>query len=225
MLPPLKTPRRTPTNVNPSKSPVPAIQFNKAEAAADSGNDGVKKILNKQSSLQKSNDKPPDDPIPKPKRKQLPSSKPKQRILKLSEEQEAEIYEAFQLFDTDASGTITKKEWRIAMKAMGFEPTKEENKQMLSEMDKDGSGTIDYEEFLKLIERRLINNMARAEMQKLFHVIRESMQPARMRISAIHIKHIASLVGEEFSNEEIKDMVEEGDKDGDGEISEEDFVR
>ncbi|KAJ3071941.1 Centrin-1 [Podochytrium sp. JEL0797] len=132
----------------------------------------------------------------KPKNKISKSLKPKPRILTISEEQEAEIREAFQLFDSDGSGSITTKEWRIAMKAMGFEPTKEENRQMISEMDQDGSGTIDYDEFLAMITKRLVNT-----------------------------ENIADIVGEEFTAEEIKEMIEEGDKDNDGEIGEEDFIR
>lgn len=36
------------------------------------------------------------------------------------------------------------------MRALGFEPKKEEIKQMISDIDKDGSGTIDFEEFLAM---------------------------------------------------------------------------
>ncbi|KAI8610972.1 hypothetical protein BC830DRAFT_699212 [Chytriomyces sp. MP71] len=161
----------------------------------------------------------------KPKNAPLKSIKPKPRVLTISDEQEAEIREAFHLFDTDGSGSITNKEWRIAMKAMGFEPTKEENKLMLAEMDKDGSGTIDYDEFLAMITKRLVGNMAKVEMQKLFHVIREALNVPRMRINATYIKNIADMVEEDFTAEEIKEMVEEADKDNDGEITEDDFVR
>ncbi len=44
----------------------------------------------------------------------------------LTEEQKAEIREAFDLFDTDGSGTIDAKELKVAMRALGFEPKKEE---------------------------------------------------------------------------------------------------
>ena len=60
----------------------------------------------------------------------------------LTEEQKQEIREAFDLFDTDGSGTIDAKELKVAMRALGFEPKKEEIKKMISDIDKDGSGTI-----------------------------------------------------------------------------------
>ena len=34
------------------------------------------------------------------------------------------------------------------MRALGFEPKKEEIKKMIADIDKDGTGTIDFEEFL-----------------------------------------------------------------------------
>lgn len=138
----------------------------------------------------------------------------------LTEEQKQEIREAFDLFDTDGSGTIDAKasarggglgppccsnlisradcsmrrrprwhhvdagrglprvpsarmlpsfglplclpsqacppacffplqELKVAMRALGFEPKKEEVKKMIADIDKDGSGTIDFDEFLQ----------------------------------------------------------------------------
>ena len=48
----------------------------------------------------------------------------------LTEEQKQEIREAFDLFDTDGSGTIDAKELKVAMRALGFEPKKEEIKKV-----------------------------------------------------------------------------------------------
>ena len=49
---------------------------------------------------------------------------------------EEEIKEAFDLFDTDGSGSIDSKELKVAMRALGFEPKKEEIKKMISDIDK-----------------------------------------------------------------------------------------
>lgn len=52
----------------------------------------------------------------------------KAKKFELTEEQKQEIREAFDLFDTDGSGTIDAKELKVAMRALGFEPKKEEIK-------------------------------------------------------------------------------------------------
>ena len=57
-------------------------------------------------------------------------TRPKKRS-ELTEEQRQEIKEAFDLFDTDGSGTIDAKELKVAMRALGFEPKKEEIRKMI----------------------------------------------------------------------------------------------
>ena len=69
----------------------------------------------------------------------------------LTEEQKQEIKEAFDLFDTDGSGTIDAKELKVAMRALGFEPKKEEIRKMIADADRDGSGVIDFPEFLDMM--------------------------------------------------------------------------
>jgi len=73
----------------------------------------------------------------------------------LTEEQKQEIREAFDLFDTDGSGSIDAKELKVAMRALGFEPKKEEIKKMIADIDTDGSGTIDFNEFLEMMTAKV----------------------------------------------------------------------
>lgn len=44
----------------------------------------------------------------------------------------------------------------MAMRALGFEPKKEEIKKMIADIDKDGSGTIDFDEFLQVGGRKVL---------------------------------------------------------------------
>merc|ERR1711918_80398 len=68
----------------------------------------------------------------------------------LSEEQMEEIREAFGLFDGDASGAIDVRELKAAMRALGFEFKNEELKKMVADVDSDGSGQIEFGEFLQM---------------------------------------------------------------------------
>merc|ERR1712226_1700771 len=51
---------------------------------------------------------------------------PKRRRQELSDEQRQEIKEAFELFDTDKTGTIDYHELKVAMRALGFDVKKQE---------------------------------------------------------------------------------------------------
>lgn len=48
------------------------------------------------------------------------------------------------------------------MRALGFEPKKEEIKKMIQDVDKDGSGTIDYNEFLQMMTMKMVRRKGRA---------------------------------------------------------------
>ena len=58
----------------------------------------------------------------------------------LTEEQRQEIKEAFDLFDTDGSGSIDSKELKVAMRALGFDVKKQEVLGLMREYDRDGAG-------------------------------------------------------------------------------------
>ncbi|KAH6565869.1 hypothetical protein BASA60_009728 [Batrachochytrium salamandrivorans] len=104
-------------------------------------------------------------------------SNPQQKILNQQQQkhqhdltpgQKQEIREAFDLFDTDGSGTIDVKELKVAMRALGFEPKKEEIKKMMMDIDKSGSGMIDFNEFLELMTAKMADKDSREEILKAF---------------------------------------------------------
>merc|ERR1712000_761927 len=86
----------------------------------------------------------------------------------ISPEVQQQIKTAFELFDTDGSGSIDSKELCIAMKALGFEPNKDEIDKMIGDVDDDGNGSVEYEEFNKMMTYKILNRDPQAEMLKAF---------------------------------------------------------
>ena len=153
--------------------------------------------------------------------KQKTLQRPKKRA-DITEEQKQEIKEAFDLFDTDGSGNIDQKELKVAMRALGFEPKREEIKKMIADVDKDGSGVIDYPEFLDMMTQKMAERDPREEMLKAFRLFDDD---ETGKISFRNLKRVAKELGENMTDDEITEMIEEADRDGDGEISEEEFMR
>ena len=85
-------------------------------------------------------------PLPRPGTMRRTPASRKAKKPGLSEEQIEEIREAFNLFDTDHSGSIDYRELKAAMRALGFEVKKEELKKMITDIDADGSGSIEFHE-------------------------------------------------------------------------------
>lgn len=53
------------------------------------------------------------------------------------------------------AGTITTKELGTVMRSLGQNPTEAELQDMINEVDADGNGTIDFPEFLNLMQRKM----------------------------------------------------------------------
>jgi len=160
----------------------------------------------------------------KPGQQQMqPATKGKRRPrTDLTEEQKQEIKEAFDLFDTDGSGNIDQKELKVAMRALGFEPKREEIKKMIADVDKDGSGVIEYPEFMEMMTQKMAERDPREEMMKAFRLFDDDDSG---KISFHNLRRVAKELGENMTDEEIQEMIDEADRDGDGEINEDEFMR
>jgi calcium-dependent protein kinase len=66
----------------------------------------------------------------------------------LTNEEISGMKQMFKQFDKDNSGTITINELHKGLEKKGARSTKEELQNMLKEMDVDGNGELDYEEFI-----------------------------------------------------------------------------
>ena len=62
--------------------------------------------------------------------------------------------------------SIDAKELKVAMRALGFEPKKEEIQKMIADVDDDGSGSIEFEEFLKMMTQKILNRDPKDEILK-----------------------------------------------------------
>jgi centrin-1 len=140
----------------------------------------------------------------------------------LTDEQRQEIREAFDLFDTDGSGKIDAKELKVAMRALGFEPKKDEIKKMISEIDKEGSGKIDFSDFLNLMTAKMSEKDSRAEIMKAFRLFDDDDSGT---ITFANLKRVAKELGENMTDDELREMIDEASKSKSGEITEEEFFR
>ena len=155
-------------------------------------------------------------------RRPPPKATAKKGRSELTEEQKQEIKEAFDLFDTDGSGSIDAKELKVAMRALGFEPKKEEIRKMIADIDKDGSGTIDFSEFLSMMTAKMAERDPREEIMKAFRLFDDDDTGT---INFAKLKRVAKELGESMTDEELQEMIDEADRDGDGVINLDDFMR
>lgn len=140
----------------------------------------------------------------------------------LTEEQIAEFKEAFLIFDKDGDGSISTKELGTVMRSLGQNPTEEELEIMIREVDEDGSGTIDFKEFLGLIAKKMQDCDSEDDLVDAFRAFDIDGNGC---ISANELKYVLANVGEKLTEEEIEEMIRETDTDGDGLIDYKEFIR
>ena len=160
----------------------------------------------------------------------------------MSEEEIEEIREAFNLFDTDGSGTIDPKELKSAMQSLGFEAKNQTIYQMIADIDKDGSGSIgmfmnyiysfniftnliiwnyiDFDEFLDMMTAKMSDKDTKEDIQKVFNLFDDDQTG---KISLRNLKRVAKELGETMTDAELLEMIERADTDGDGEINPDEF--
>ncbi|KAK6936866.1 EF-hand domain [Dillenia turbinata] len=139
----------------------------------------------------------------------------------LSEDQIAEFSEAFSLFDQDGDDCITTKELGTVMRSLGQNPTEAELLEMIKEVDTNYSGTIEFKEFLMLMEKRMKDANFEQELKEAFQVFDMDQNGV---ISASELRHVMTNLGEKLNDEDIEDMIREADKDCDGLINYNEFA-
>ncbi|XP_044734419.1 troponin C, isoallergen Bla g 6.0101-like [Chrysoperla carnea] len=68
-----------------------------------------------------------------------------------TEAMQAELREAFRLYDREGNGYITTDVLRSILKELDDKITAEDLDTMIEEIDSDGSGTVDFEEFMEVM--------------------------------------------------------------------------
>ena len=138
----------------------------------------------------------------------------------LSVDEVEEIKEAFDIFDADASGEISISELIGSMKSLGFDTKNPAIYKMIAEMDADGNGVIDFEEFLDMMTARISEKNTRADLERVFKLFDEAREG---HITVQALARVARDLGEDISLEELREIVQRADLNGDGKLGFEDF--
>jgi len=139
----------------------------------------------------------------------------------VSEEQRQEIKEAFELFDTDKDGAVDYHELKVALRALGFDVKKADVLKILKEYDRENSGKILFTDFNEVVSDMMLDRDPEEEMAKAFKLFDDDESG---KISIRNLRRVARELGENMNDDELRAMIDEFDKDGDGEISTDEFV-
>lgn len=141
--------------------------------------------------------------------------------VELTEDQRLEIKEAFDIFDSDKSGSIDKHELRVAMRAMGFDVSKNEILEIMENKDPDNTGSINFQAFQEVVGDKMAQRDPIEEIRKAFALFDDDHTG---KISIKNLRRVARELGEAMTDDELQAMIDEFDTDKDGYISEAEFI-
>eukprot|EP00658_Telonema_sp_P-2_P018293 TRINITY_DN17177_c0_g2_i3.p1 TRINITY_DN17177_c0_g2~~TRINITY_DN17177_c0_g2_i3.p1 ORF type:complete len:289 (-),score=73.16 TRINITY_DN17177_c0_g2_i3:267-1133(-) len=145
------------------------------------------------------------------------------RVKALTEEQVDECREAFEMFDIDRSGCIDVRELKAAIKALGMDVSAEELHKMVSEVDKDGNGTIEFSEFLSMMTAKMSAAATDEEIAKCFKLFDNDATGMITYKNLVHARQILGMG--DVSDGQLENMLKQADRSGRGAISLADFIR
>uniref|UniRef100_A0A4W5LC83 Troponin C, slow skeletal and cardiac muscles n=1 Tax=Hucho hucho TaxID=62062 RepID=A0A4W5LC83_9TELE len=146
-------------------------------------------------------------------------------VEQLTDEQKNEFKAAFDIFIQDAEdGCISTKELGKVMRMLGQNPTPEELQEMIDEVDEDGSGTVDFDEFLVMMVRCMKDDSKGKTEEELADLFCMFDKNADGYIDLQELKVMLEATGEAITEDDIEELMKDGDKNNDGKIDYDEFL-
>mmetsp|Transcript_31440 Transcript_31440/g.77074 ORF Transcript_31440/g.77074 Transcript_31440/m.77074 type:complete len:153 (-) Transcript_31440:310-768(-) len=136
----------------------------------------------------------------------------------LTEEQMQDLSKAFRTFDIQNKGTLNTRELGACFRCFGYVATEADLQDVMNEV----GGTVDFAQFVHIMQKKMKDCDAVAEMKQAFKTIDTDQDSY---ISMQELKGVFTmLLGHEPRPEEVEELMREADVDGDGRISQLDFI-
>jgi calmodulin len=125
------------------------------------------------------------------------------------------------MFDRNNDGVITAEELHTVMKSLGENPSESEVQEMIYEVDLEGKGSINFQEFLIMMAKKSELPLDEDEDIKAAFIVFDRNNDGF--VTAEEMKEVLSKFDLSTSAEEIEDMIKSADVDGDGMLSFDEF--
>ena len=140
----------------------------------------------------------------------------------LTQEMISEFKEVFSVFDKEGNGLIKIKYLMKVFKCLGQDPTQKEIDNMLDSFNMGERRNIRFEEFLKLIERKMKETK---DTESCYEVFKMFDKEQTGYISASGIKYMMTNLGEKLTDQEVNEMLNCADTEQSDKISYEEFLK
>ncbi|KAJ0180674.1 hypothetical protein K1T71_004078 [Dendrolimus kikuchii] len=134
------------------------------------------------------------------------------------------LRKAFEAFDHEKRGCIGTVMVGTILGMLGHSVTDDSLKEIIEEVDEDGSGELEFEEFVILASRFMVEEDAEAMQQELKEAFRLYDKEGNGYITTKVLREILRELDDKISAEELDMMIEEIDSDGSGTVDFDEFM-
>ncbi|KAL8588877.1 hypothetical protein ACOMHN_051471 [Nucella lapillus] len=139
-----------------------------------------------------------------------------------TDEETADLKEAFSLFDKEGEGRISTKDLGDVMRCLGQSPTPAQLHAFIKKLDADKKGVIEEADFLSLVARKLEEDAgSQEEVREAFRLFDTEGDGF---ISSAELRDIMTSLGDRLTDQEVTEMILDADPQGDGRVNYEKFV-
>ena len=108
----------------------------------------------------------------------------------------------------------------VCLLLSGQNPSEDDIEEMIDDADEDGSGSINFPEFIALMLKKQHGGETKEEIKQAFRVFDKD---GNGYVSTSDIKFVMNNLDVHFTDDELNEMVLEADIDGDGQVCFDEF--
>eukprot|EP00946_MAST-07B_sp_MAST-7B-sp1_P002463 g2463.t1 len=135
----------------------------------------------------------------------------------------AEFREIFDLVDKDKGGSIGSEELADLMSTLGIDASREEIRAMVSEIDEDGNGEIDFDEFVQVMSRKVNADYTREQVKRAFRTFSLGAPSGMVSLDAVK-DALMNYGTEKLDKEQVEELVAQLETNADGFLNYEEYV-
>ncbi|XP_027122835.1 probable calcium-binding protein CML15 isoform X1 [Coffea arabica] len=134
-----------------------------------------------------------------------------------------QLREIFSRFDMDSDGSLTILELAALLRSLGLKPSGDQLHVLLSNIDSNGNGTVEFDELVNAIMPHL-NEELWINQDMLLKVFHSFDRDGNGYITLAELAGSMAKMGQPLTYRELTEMIQEADTDGDGVISFNEFA-
>lgn len=139
----------------------------------------------------------------------------------LSLEEIEELREAFDLFDVDGTGYVDGTELKTAIEQLGY---RDRNPIIYEAVERMNGRQVSFDQFLDLMTTRITDSSRREDIEKVFRLFVGGRPASSSFITVDDLRRVAKELGESLSEQDLREMIDRADIDGDARVSVDEFV-